>query len=415
MVKKRFLTGLGLFAVFIYLLVEARTPGDFSIYRQASADLFAGKNIYTSLYNQWYHYYYSVFFAILLYPAQYISLFAAQFIWLLLNVWFIFRMVKIIAAYLSTDSFNKQKRLLFLILSIVFALRFLHDNIHLKQMTICILYLSLEGMNFIGTGRKITGALLIALAINIKLLPLVLLPYLLYRRELKAFAFIILFYAAMMLLPVFVIGFRHNNELLGSWLSLMNPMAAHNILDVDERSFHSLSTLLATLLVKNVPDHYALPIRRNIADISIAHLSLILNITRLILIAFSLWFIRTRPFAAAPGKIHVFREVSYLLLLVPLIFPHQQQYAFLFVMPAVCFIFYFLISGYGIIPRLKFRLMAAGCIISYLACNLSLLLGEYNNYYDHFKILTYGALLLIPLLSATVKGTGIESRFANRL
>jgi hypothetical protein len=26
-------------------------------------------------------------------------------------------------------------------------------------------------------------------------------------------------------------------------------------------------------------------------------------------------------------------------------------------------------------------------------------LGEYNHYYEHFKILTYGALALIPLLA----------------
>jgi hypothetical protein len=34
----------------------------------------------------------------------------------------------------------------------------------------------------------------------------------------------------------------------------------------------------------------------------------------------------------------------------------------------------------------------------YLCANLKILLGEFNRYYEHYKILTYGALLLIPLL-----------------
>jgi hypothetical protein len=36
--------------------------------------------------------------------------------------------------------------------------------------------------------------------------------------------------------------------------------------------------------------------------------------------------------------------------------------------------------------------------IIYLSFNLKVLLGEFNPYYEHFKILTYGALLLVGLL-----------------
>jgi hypothetical protein len=35
----------------------------------------------------------------------------------------------------------------------------------------------------------------------------------------------------------------------------------------------------------------------------------------------------------------------------------------------------------------------------YLTGNLKLILGEFNRYYEHYKILSYGALLLIPLLA----------------
>jgi hypothetical protein len=38
-------------------------------------------------------------------------------------------------------------------------------------------------------------------------------------------------------------------------------------------------------------------------------------------------------------------------------------------------------------------------VVIFLCGNLKILLGEFNRYYEHFKILTYGALLLIPLLA----------------
>ena len=65
------------------------------------------------------------------------------------------------------------------------------------------------------------------------------------------------FFYAMLFFPAFIFGFAQNNMLISSWWSLINPADKVHNLDVDERSFHSLSTLLATLLVENVPDKFA--------------------------------------------------------------------------------------------------------------------------------------------------------------
>lgn len=292
--------------------------------------------------------------------------------------------------------------------SFLFSLRFILSNFHNQQITICILYLSLEGLRFIFSGNIFAGALLIALGINIKILPVVLLPYLLYRREFTASLLIMVFYTILLFLPGLTLGFEQNNMLISSWWQLINPANTIHNLDVDERSFHSLSTLLATLLVENVPDKYALHIRRNIMDISYEHLVLVLNITRLIFISFTFYFLRTRPFENKVGIVHKYIEVSYLLLLIPLIFPHQQDYAFLFILPAVTCIIYYLLTERKTMPKIKFRIILVFTCLSYLLCNLSLLLGEFRDYYDHFKILTYGALLLIPLLAISYPFGNIE-------
>lgn len=381
------------------MLISANRQGDLFIYESGSRDIFAGKDAYCISYVDGFHYYYSVLFAILIYPFTFLPVYIGNLLWLLLNAFLLYRIGILLFRYFDFSILRQKQKILFIALSFLFSLRFVLSNFHNHQITICILYLAIEGLQLIFSGNKLAGALLIALGINIKILPVVLLPYLLYRREFKASFLIIVFYAAMLFLPGFILGFVQNNMLISSWWKLINPANTIHNLDVDERSFRSLSTLLATLLVKNVPDKFALPMRRNIMDISYEHLVLVLNITRMLLISFSLYFFRTKPFKANLGNMHRFVEVSYLLLLVPLIFPHQQDYEFLFIMPAVTYIIYYLITKQNTLAVTKFRIITVCMILSYLLCNLSLLLGEFRQYYDHFKILTYGVLMIIPLLA----------------
>ncbi len=126
---------------------------------------------------------------------------------------------------------------------------------------------------------------------------------------------------------------------------------------------------------------------------------MVLNLTRLSLIALSLYFFASLPFKRSPGPKHQFREISYLLLLIPLIFPHQQHYAFLFAVPAFVFCLYYLIQNKDRLHKGKYYFLTISLVLIYLVCDLKLLAGEFNHYYEHFKILTYGALLLIITLA----------------
>lgn len=63
------------------------------------------------------------------------------------------------------------------------CLRFVRGNLHFGQMTILILYLSLDAMRLVAAKRWLVGGLLLAVAINFKTLPIVLVSYLVYRRE----------------------------------------------------------------------------------------------------------------------------------------------------------------------------------------------------------------------------------------
>jgi hypothetical protein len=381
-----------------YCLIEMQGAGDLLIYLNAAGDLPEHEDIYSKVYIDGYHYYYSVLFAIILQPFVYLPYSGVKFFWLLLNLGLFIHLFTILSRSTFTANLNPAQKNLFLLLVFVFSLRFLHDNLHAAQITIIILWCSIYGILQVIKGNNFSGGMLIAIGINLKLLPVVLLPYLLYRGYFKAFGWIIIVYIFMLLIPSVIIGNEYNFFLLNSWLNLINPTNKQHIMDVDERSFHSMTTLLTTLFIENPPDPLALDLKRNIADVPLRVLAFIILSVRLILAGLTLYFLRLRTIFKTVDKMSSALEVSYILLVIPLIFPHQQHYAFLFAAPAFGVIVYFLILNRQYYPPTKFRMIVIFLSVIYLCCNLKILLGAFNRYYEHYKILTYGALLIIPLL-----------------
>jgi hypothetical protein len=384
-----------------YCIFENSGKGDFYIFLSAADDLKLRENIFDKKYVDGYHYYYSVLFALILKPFAAMPFFLVKFFWLFLNALLFFNLLQILYMSRFAAKLNNRQKNIFLLFTFIVSLRFFINNIHHSQITILILWCCIKGLVLISENKPVRGALILAWGINIKLLPIVFVPYLIYRGYFIAALLTIGFYIFFMFFPSLIIGHEYNMTLLSTWGALINPTNQIHVLDVDERSFHGLTTLLATLFVKDVPDVYALKINRNIADVSIETLSKIILVTRLILIAITLYFLKLKIFVKAKTGFLQCVETSYILLLIPLIFPHQQHYAFLFAIPAFTTIMYFLIADGSTYKHRK--TVIALMIFIGLCFNLKLLLGEFNDYYDHFKLITYCALLLIPLLADVSK------------
>jgi hypothetical protein len=386
-----------------YVTIEAAQDNDFVIFLSASADLVQHKNIYTALYKGCYHYYYSPLFAILLYPFTLIPVYTAKLVWLMLNLVFVFRTWKAMAFFLDRSVFNERQKLLFTGVCFLFVLRFLTENFHCGQMTVFLLFLSTEGIYRIMTGRYWFGALLISLAINIKILPLILLPYLFYRRYFKALGWCLLFLLLWLIVPIPILGYQYNSNLVNGWWSLINPTKREHLIDTAERSFHGLSSWLPTLLMDHVDDPHVLSCKRNIARLDAHTVEVILNVIRGVLLFLTLFFLRSLPFRKAGNKLHAFRELSYLFVLIPLVFPHQQHYAFYFLLPACTYLCYYisvqLVTEKQTISKRKLGFICAGMIVVFLTNNLHIIFGEFGAYYEHYKIITYGALMMIVLLA----------------
>lgn len=379
------------------MLIEARTTNDFDIFLSASKDLLNGGNIYQNRYNEWYHYYYDISFALLISPLTFLPVYFAKLIWLGLDFFFIVRIWQIITSYLPMTNWTKKTQSIFALICFVFVIRLLRDNLHLGQLTLLILYLSLEGLYRIKNKQFVIGSFLLAWGITIKLMPLVFIPYLMYRKEWRATALSIAFILVLLITPSLFIGGEYNKSLLTSRWELINPLQEAHILDTSEVSFHSLTTLCATLFLENCNDHHALEIKRNIANISMENLAVVINIARLTLILLTLYFLNTKPFKQDVSSLQRLYEISYLCLVVPLIFPHQQPYAFFFAFPAIVFILFDLFQNYLDKKKLDNRMISI-LAITFILINIHFIVGAFGKYYSHFKILTYGILIIVILL-----------------
>jgi hypothetical protein len=387
----------------VFCLLEAKTKGDFHIFIDASKDLILKKNIYTSTYSEWYHYFYDLNFALILVPFTFLPIYLVKVIWLIANLFFLYRTWIIMTSYLDFSSYTVKQKNLFTLIVFLFMFRFIKDNFHVTQVTIFVLYTIFEGYHLIQRKKIVFGSLLLVIGISLKLLPIVIIPYLIYRKEFKAFIITIFLLAIYQFIPILFLGADYTFQMLPARWELINPNQKAHILDTSERSFHSLTTLLATLFVKETGDTHALTLRRHLFEISTQQLTYVIQTVRIILIAFTLYFLQTRPFKAIKNPNHYLAEMAYICLIIPLIFPHQQHYSFYFIFPAITYIIYAQFESFQLTRSVSKsrRSLIVGLVIAYLLLNLHLLLGTFNEYYDHFKIVTYGVLLVLVIHAIT--------------
>ena len=149
-----------------------------------------------------------------------------------------------------------------------------------------------------------------------------------------------------------------------------------------------------------------LELKRNLLHLSMDNAMLALQLVRLSLIVLTLYFLRWPPFKRLTDELLEFRALAYIFLMVPLIFPHQQKYAFVFMLPAAVFIAYHLVARWnkkkGMFITSRYGTIGILFGLSFALTTLTTdgLIGrELNHITQHYKLITWGALLLIvPLI-----------------
>ena len=395
--------------VVAYIITQSRAGGggDFKIYLGAAELLKEGK----SCYNVWIHiiddnycgYSYSPFFALLLIPLTYLPGYTPQIFWLLLNVFFLYRIWKITSEYLNKATLPRKLLIWFSVLTLLLSIRFILHNFEMKQMTVFLVYSCLEAVYLARKGKLLLSGVILSLGIIIKILPIVVLPYLLYRAQFKAAMVTMIAVISFMLLPALFYGWEFNAQLHSEWWNTINPSNKEFITEqnIGGEGVQSLSSFVAAYLTESSSElGRSLP--RNFADLKYNAVFWILNIIRLAFLIGTFYFLRTKPFTKLQSSIHTFWELSYILAITPLIFPHQQKYAFFFLMPATAYILFYLFKSKQVKNTRNVRLNTTIVVLFFVLAVLTTdgLIGfEWSEISQFYKTITLASFLLIFALA----------------
>ncbi|HBH07290.1 MAG TPA: hypothetical protein DDX92_11885 [Flavobacteriales bacterium] len=341
-------------------------------------------------------YFYSPLFAMLLIPFVEFKFFI-EFLWLLLSFALLIRIANIIQYYFDPDMLTPRQGRLWVIAGIVLSARLIPYNITMIQINIFIIWAAIEAMMLIRKKHSIIGGALLALAINIKLLPLVFVPYLAYRAKWKALAIILFCSVVYLFIPAAFMGWDYNRYLLYEWWFVINPLNAEHVIETDINT-HSLVAWIPNLLTETSG---SMDLNRNIANLPVETSIAITNVFRVFLVGLFLWILRSVPFKPAPSKMAEFREISYLLWVIPLIFPHQQKYAFISMLPAIIYVIYGLIVMPVANQKQKVILWLGVSFVLLIFTPLigSDIIGRYTyNLLQYYKVLTISGLAILPIL-----------------
>ncbi len=383
----------------IFLFNRAKKGGDFDVFLYAGSRLLEGGNIYQPPFIKGLQYFYSPLFALLLAPFSLIPYVITEFFWLLLNIFFVYRLIVIFRMLLNLKILGYTNLNILWVASTIFLVRYIEYNVGMIQITIFLLWVCWEFINSMKNNKNIVfWSAMLALAINIKLMLLPLIPYVLYRNKIKHFFLVVGFCFFYLFIPSLFLGIERNNFLLSEWWKVINPANKEHTIEEKNGSV-SLSALVPVFITNTNGD---LPIKRNFISLTPQEASMILNIIRIAFVVLTLFFLGTYPFRESYSDIHIFREVSYICLIIPLIYPHQQKYAFIFLTPAIVYTIYSFILEY----KHKLWNIKTPIFYSIVSCWFFIMVvfsfsgrgivgSQLHELFAHYRLITFCAILMI--------------------
>lgn len=215
-----------LIALVIFLSVSFQNSfhkmNDFKVTYRAASRLLNGGNLYN-----WedghYVYKYSPFFALLVAPFGLIPFSYAKILWMALMCASLFGVVRM-GKYLVMG--HRSPPRFFYFLSLLLIAKFLLREIELGQTDFLQLLFILSLFVFLEKEKEFLGGLFLALSVIIKLTPLIVVPYLIYKKRFRTLVWSFVFIFAFFFFPSLIYGFHGNLGLLSNWyefLSLSSP------------------------------------------------------------------------------------------------------------------------------------------------------------------------------------------------
>lgn len=343
--KKQYLYGFLVLIILTYLVLKAiKTGNDINVYLFAAESFLKGDNIYTN--NPYNFYLYSPLFAFLLSPLTHLPWAIARIIWLLLNVACLIRVFNICRDFATKHLALKGKYYKWwLAIILILSFGFVNHNVNLGQITILILWLTVEAMVLADKKMYVKAGLLLALGISFKIIPAIVLGYWFLQGKFKAISASLIFVGVTFILPSFYTSWQKNIDLHQTWAKTINPDREKYAFE-NNNGCQSLNAILPAYFYTFSEDDKATlyGLNRKIADIDYTPLKNVLQILRI----FFLLSVAVIVFYKAAHRrekwLYRWWQMAYLLLVTLLVFPHQMKYSMLYFVPVAAYIVYYFLS-----------------------------------------------------------------------
>ena len=383
--------------------IAASNPaGDWMMYIRASRLYHDEMPIYNVLIRQLKHFQYFLYsptFLFLLVPISFLPIFLSLALWYLLKLVLLFRVFKIASHYLDSQSLSENKRALIVFGTVLFSVRFLLYDFELGQLTLFLLWTMVEAWHQLNKQRLLLPTLLLAFGVFAKMLSVIFIPYLIYKRKFKVLIYMLLAIVFLAFLPFLFGGWEYQMVLLKQWLGIILPFASAN--GSYNATPHGLHDVFNA-----VPAWYVwLQSNLSLPPLDAGQLK---TIAYLIVLTFGAGFIyisSIKPIKDNSRK-NTFREIAYLLGCIPIIFPYQHKYSYVLMLPAMFYLMYQLVlgnmKGFGkVLIALAFLLMVA---------STDGIIGRpLNEITQEYKYVTLGGILLLLCVAFSNKSTTVSA------
>ena len=277
-------------------------------------------------------YLYSPLFLVLMHPLTYLSPEGAFLIWRILTSVCLIRSFILALKFCHVPMLGGIPYLLLILVTLLLQ-RPISES--LTGVTTFFLWIAMESYALIITKRYWRAGALLALGINIKLILLPVLVYWVWRGYWRVLWIVLLFSPLYLVLPALVFGWDTNLALLSNWYFVLATQD-HVLL---EGSY--VNRVLAHLV-------YLTPLSAMPQFFTYALICLLILYTLYLLGRITPFSQATRPASLA--------EFSYILLIIPFIYPRQYTYSLVLAMPCLIWITTSLIQ-----TRSPFVVGLAGC------------------------------------------------------
>lgn len=282
---------------------------DFQVYHIAAIRAASAEPLYQTT-DQHYQYKYLPAFAVLTIPLGYLPPATARGLWL---VGSLALLVLLIALSIKLLPERRKSNPFLTICVLVVMGKFIVRELTLGQANLLLATVAVWGLLALKTKREALGGALTAVAVAMKPYGVILVPWLIARRQLRAVFAALLGLLAIVLLPAIVYGFAGNIELHQAWWETVTSTTAPNLLNPDNVSVSALYT-------------------RWLGPSSLT--TLLASLTSLGLIGLVVWvFLRRRGLQFPEGL-----EGATLLILIPLLSPQGWDYVLLLGTPAIVYL-----------------------------------------------------------------------------